>query len=144
TENQIDDLEMKLCELIASAQFFNQQAKRVSKIVKKFKNKDREKVKALTLHSFLYFKYVLSVLKTLFESSDKPQEQSFALWRREKGVSFGEMQEGKDFQKILNDYKKSNLKTFRDRITDHRDRRNPADVVSVFLNLVKEEHLQKA
>lgn len=135
---KIQDIEEKIFNLILSAEFFNNYTIEMNNLCKNCSNGR----KIFTIHSNIYFRYVLSVLKTLFEYSSKPKEQSFSLWRKEKGEQIsGEIN---DFNKISDLYEKSNLKKFRNKITDHRENKKAGDVLANFLNPVKDTHTNNA
>lgn len=135
TAEEVKDLENKICDLVSSAKFFNKQTIEINRLYDKHKNDFKRNI--FTIHSNIYFRYVLSVFRTLFEDTPNPQEQSFCYWRKKSKKSEGE--ELGEFKKILDLYNQSNFKTFRDKITDHRDNKNAGDVLSNFINPVKEE-----
>jgi hypothetical protein len=135
TIEEIKDLEDKICDLVSSAKFFNKQTIEMNRLYDKHKNDLKRNL--FTIHSNIYFRYVLSVFRTLFEGVPNPQEQSFCFWRKKQKKPKEE--EIGEFKKILDLYKQSNLKTFRDKVIDHRDNKNAGDVLANFLNPVKEE-----
>ncbi len=135
TIEEIKDLEDKICDLVSSAKFFNKQTIEINRLYEVYRNDSRRNI--FTIHSNVYFRYVLSVFRTLFEDTPKPQEQSFCFWRKKQQKS--EEGELNEFKKILNLYNQSDLKTFRDKVIDHRDNKNAGDVLANFLNPVKEE-----
>ena len=129
-------LEDRICQLVSSAKLFNEQTEKINKLYKSYNGN-----KLLCIQSALHFEYVLSVFKTLFEISQRPEEQSFAFWRKLKEEESKEMQ---DFQKIKELYKKSSLKKFRNKITDHKDVKNAGDAVANFYGIVRDEHVKSA
>jgi hypothetical protein len=134
TTAEIEDLENKICDLVSSAKFFNELTREMNKLYSKHRSDPKRNI--FTLHSNIYFRYVISVFRTLFETAPSPREQSFGLWRKKREEQEEEM---KDFKKISELYKQSNLKTFRDKIIDHRDNNNAGDAVRSFLTPVKDE-----
>lgn len=131
------ELESRICQILSSAKLFNKQTMKINELYKKATGGQN----VLSIHSNLYFGYVLSVFRTLFEKDCNPQEQSFALWRKMKGDIAGEKE---NFRKIIELYEKSNFKTFRDKITDHKDHKNAGDAIANFLNPIKGEHIDRA
>jgi len=134
TDSEIEDLENKICDLVSSAKFFNDLTGEMNKLYSKHRSNPKRNI--FTLHSNIYFRYVISVFRTLFEVAPSPCEQSFCLWRKKREEQREEM---KDFKRILELYNQSNLKTFRDKIIDHRDNNNAGDAVANFLNPVRNE-----
>jgi len=135
---KMQDIEEKIFNLILSAEFFNNYTIEMNNLCKNCSNGR----KIFTIHSNIYFRYVLSVLKTLFEYPSKPNEQSFSLWRKEKNEQISE--EVNDFKRISDLYEKSDLKKFRNKIIDHRESKNAGDVLANFLNPVAGAHTENA
>ena len=141
-KNLIAEIENRISQLIAAAIFFNNYTGELFDIYKQNKHRVSAYKLLVCIHNNLYFGYVLRILKTLFESGHKPKEQSFESWQRIRLQS--QQNEIQEFDLIKEDYKRSPLPKFRDKLEAHKDVNNAGDTVANFLNPVKREHIKQA
>jgi len=146
------DIQEKICELVYKAGMFLNWSKKLLELYiieyEKYKNSikkliklyNKPIVKFIIIHNVLYFQEAVLDLNTLFERKGNPTEISFKFYFFNTKKSELE----KNIDKVVKEYDKTGLREVRNKVLAHKQIDKAGDPISLFINPINKEHIEKA